>query len=64
MYASFLGVRAGVLKRSQLLTGPGAKWSGYDYSQALCGRGWSTRDLLLGENGLDVLIGCHTNGNA
>lgn len=39
-------------------------WSGYDYSQALCGRGWSTRDLLLGDNGLDVLIGCHTSGNA
>ena len=62
MHASLLGVRAGVLKRIQLLTGPGPKWSGYDRTEPLRRRSRTTRDFVLGEDGLDVLVGCYASG--
>ena len=44
-----------------MLASPAANGSGYDCTEPLRGGGWTARDLVLGENGLNVLVGCHAS---
>lgn len=62
MHASLLGIRTGVLKRIQLLASPAANGSVYDCTKPLRRGGRTARDFVLGEDGLNVLVGCHAGG--